>query len=361
MNERYHIDRAAIQWGAVPVDLLFSYGRVESFPFLIVRLGSGGKEGIGEVLLHPNPFMEALLPSLLGRDARRLDALLPAVGEDVERILCEAVSIALYDLVGQCSGLPLHALLGGKQRDRVPLMPCIFPTNAEEAGTKAAAFFAAGYGALKMKLVGELAEDTARVEAVRTAAPEGAVLQGDANEGYKTIDTARTAIKQLGDAGLDIFEDPLKGGVSEYRQLLGTGGAKVMVDALSRRTEDLIQVLRQEAADVVGIHPDQPGSLSRVMNHTRLAQAFNMPVVIGGTGYTGVGSAAYQHVTAVVSAEGPCGELGGAFDHGMPYGVVRQPLPMQNGFVTIPDTPGLGVSIDEDALSRLEQGRKEWC
>lgn len=360
MPERYHIDRIAMQWGAVPVDLLFSYGRVESFPFLIVRLGSGGKEGIGEVGLHPNPFLEAFLPSLLGRDARQLDALLPAVEEDVDRILCEAVSMALYDLVGHCSGLPLHALLGGKQCDRVPLMPCIFPVNAQEAGTKAAAFFAAGYGALKLKLVGDLIEDTARVEAVRAAAPVGAVLQGDANEGYKTIETARTAIKQLGEAGLDIFEDPLEGGASEYRQLLGTGGARVMVDALSRRTEDLVQVLREEAADVVGIHPDQPGSLSRVMLHARLCQAFKMPIVIGGTGYTGVGSAAYQHITAVVSAEGPCGELGGAFDHGMPHGLVKQPLAMHNGSVTIPDTPGLGVSIDEDALSRLEQGRKEW-
>ena len=360
MGKNHIIDRIVIQWGAVPVDLLFSYGRVEHFNFMIVRLSSGDREGIGEVLVHPNPFLEAYLPTLLGRDARQLDALLPATEEDIDRILCEAVSMALHDLVGQCSGLPLHALLGGKQRDRVPLMPCIFPTNAEEAGAKAAVFFAEGYGALKLKLVGNLAEDTARVAAVRAAAPDGAVLQGDANEGYKTIEDARTAIKQLGDAGLDIFEDPLAGGVSEYRQILGTGGAKVMVDALSRRTEDLVQVLRQDAADVVGIHPDQPGSLSRVLLHARLCQAFNMPLVIGGTGYVGVGSAAYQHITAVVAAEGPCGELGGAFDHGMPHGVVMQPLPMEDGCVTIPDTPGLGVSIDEDALSRLEQGRKAW-
>ena len=360
MKSRYQIDRVVAHWGQVPVDLLFSYGPLTRLPFVVTRLGAAGAEGAGEVVVGPNDFLYTLLPSLLGRDARCLDALLPAAQNDHDRILCEGVSIALHDLVGRISGLPLHTLLGGKKREKVPLMPCIFPKNEDDARQKAKRFFGQGYRYLKLKLIGDLDEDVARVRAVRSVAPAGVVLQGDANEGYKTIPAARAAVEQLGEAGLNIFEDPLKGGVEDYAKLRGCSGAKVMVDELARRTADLVAVLRSQAADVVGIHPDQAGSLSRVMQHVHLVQSFGVELVIGGTGYTGIGSAAYQHLTAVVAADGPCGELGGAFDHGMPHGVVKSPLPMANGDVLIPDTAGLGVDIDEQALAEFEQGRKSW-
>ena len=360
MAHSYRIDRIDLHWGQVPVDLVFSYGAVATFSFTIVRLGSADGEGIGEVLVEPNEFARSFLPSLLGADSRRLDALLPATQSDYDRIFCEAVSIALYDLVGRVSSLPLYALLGGKKRDVLPLMPCIFPTDAQDAGAKARRFFDLGHTFLKLKLIGDLAEDVARVAAVRSVAPAGAVLQGDANCGYKTVPEARDAVRQIGDAGLDIFEDPLAGGVDEYLSLRGAGGAKVMVDALSRRTDDLVDVLRRGAADVIGIHPDQPGSMSKAMHHVRLAESFGVPVVIGGTGYVGVGSAAYQHLTAAATAEGPCGELGGAFDHGMPHGVVKRPLPMAGGSLTLPDTPGMGVDLDPDALADLQVGHQSW-
>lgn len=345
----------------MPVQLTFSYGKVDHFPFLLVRLSAAGIEGAGEVLVPPNDFIRSFLPTLIGCDARQLDALLPSAKTDHDRILCEAVSIALHDLVGRISGLPLHALLGGAQSNVVPLMPCIFPNNARETGEKARHFFQQGYRHLKTKLVGDLTDDLGRVKALRAVAPPGVVLQGDANEGYRTIADAQRAVEELGAAGLDVFEDPLKGGVSEYRTLRQKNrGAKIMVDALARRTNDLLAVLQAGAADVIGIHPDQAGSLSRVMQHVRLAQAFDVPVVIGGTGYTAVGTAAYQHLTAVATPGGPCGELGGVFDHGMPCSLVKQPLPMRSGSVILPDSPGTGVDVDETALAKYEQGSKAW-
>ena len=187
------------------------------------------------------------------------------------------------------------------------------------------------------------------------------VRQGDANEGYKRLPEGLKAVNELGAAGLDTFEDPIQGGVTEYAELRRRArGAKIMVDALARRTGDPTSVLRADAADMIGIHPDQAGSLSRVMQHARLAKAFGVPVVIGGTGYTAVGTAAYQHLTAVATPGSPCGELGGVFDHGMPCSLVKRPLPMQHGSVVLSDEPGTGVDLDENALANVEGGRKEW-
>jgi L-alanine-DL-glutamate epimerase-like enolase superfamily enzyme len=359
MSQPAIIDRVQVHWGEIPVKLTFSYGKVNVFPFIIVRLFAGKCEGLGEVVVPTKDFLFELLPRLLGADARKLDALLPETHDDHDRILCEAVSIALWDLLGHVCGLPLWSLLGGAPGVRVPLMPCTFPNTPAEARERAEFFFAQGYTYLKVKLIGDLEEDVARVRAIRSVAPAGAVLQGDANCAYKTIEAARRALRQTGDAGLDIFEDPLEGGPEDYAQLRNAG-ARVMIDALSRRTADLVKCLRLGAAEVVGIHPDQPGSLTKVREHILLAQAFGVPVVMGGTGYTGVGTAAYQHLTAALTPGGPCGELGGAFDHGMPKGIVKKPLPMAAGYVTLPDTPGMGVDVDEEALAEFGHGQQEW-
>ncbi len=359
----FSITSARVDWGRMPVKLRFSYGTIDAFDFQIVRLRAGDAEGIGEIVVPRHPFLDEVLAGLIGADARGLDALLPAVTDGLERLVCEAVSIALHDLLGRISGLPLYVLLGGAAQTRVPLMPCIFPEDAGEAGQQARSWFERGHRFLKTKLIGDLAEDQARVEAIRAVAPAGATLQGDANEGYTTLDEALEAVERTGRAGLDVFEDPLKGDADAYaalRRRRSDDAARIMIDALARRTTDLADALRVGAADVVGIHPDQPGSLSRALRHVRLAQAFGVPVVVGGTGYTGIGTAAYQHLTAVATPGGPCGELGGAFDHGMPRSMARRPLPMADGFVTLPDAPGMGIELDEQVLGEFATGRADW-
>lgn len=357
------ITHARIDWGKMPVKLLFSYGAVDAFDFQIVRLHAGDAEGLGEVLVPRHPFLDDVLAGLIGTDPRKLDALLPVGTEGLDRIACEAISIALYDLVGHLSGLPMHVLLGGAPTTRVPLMPCIFPQNADDAGRLAASWFDRGHCHLKTKLIGDFAEDLARVEAIHAVAPEGAVLQGDANEGYTTLKEAQAAVERFGRAGLDIFEDPLQGDASAYAELrrrCADDRARIMIDALARTTADLVGSLRAGAADMVGIHPDQPGTLSHALLHAHLARSMNVPVVIGGTGYTGIGTAAYQHLTAVATPGGPCGELGGAFDHGMPHHMASASLPMKDGYVVLPDTPGMGIQLDEEVLSAFATGHAEW-
>lgn len=351
------IDCVRVQTGNIPVKVQFSYGAPAEFPFIIVRLTAGGCEGVGECLLDADKNLWPLAEQLVGKDARCLDALLPQWQSEPQRRFCEAMSMALYDLVGKLSGLPMWALLGGKKRDRIPLMPCIFPTSPEEAAELAGKYAAQGVKYLKTKLVGDLAQDEARIKAIRSEMPDSITVQGDANDGYKTLAAATEAVLRLGDAGLDRFEDPLDGGVEEYRQLRQacSGRAKVTVDRLARSLDDLAAVLKAEAADVVSLHPCQMGSMTSVLTHVRLAEAYEIPVVLAGTGYTAVGTAAWQQLTAAASACSPSGELGGAVDHGMPESLICKPLTESVSSVTIPDAPGLGVELDEAALARYRQ------
>jgi len=85
-----------------------------------------------------------------------------------------------------------------------------------------------------------------------------------------------------------------------------------------------------------------------------------MPVVVGGTGYTGVGTAAYLHITAATTPDGPCGEIGGFLDHGMPCSFLEQPFEIQDGYMNLPKGPGLGVTINKEVLKDFTESQNEW-
>ena len=357
------IERISVSCGEMPVKTSFSYGEVHSFPFMIIVISNGQMEGFGEVLVPPNAFLNSVLSSLIGCDIRRLDMLLPETTNDHDRIICEAVSMALHDLLARVCGVPFNVLLGGAACPKISLMPCMFLLDPAQARDKAEEFVAEGYQYLKTKLCGDTDTDVKIVQSIRAITPSSIVLQGDANEGYKTLPEAIEAAKKLGDVGLNIFEDPLKGGVAEYQKLrtaVNDSPIQIMIDLLARRTHTLVEALRHGAADVIGIHPDQPGSMSRVVEHTRMAQAFEKPVVMGGTGFTGVGTLAYMHLTAVCTPGGPCGELCGAIDHGMPCSTVKQLPPYREGLVALPDLPGLGVELDYEVVARFAPSRQTW-
>src|SRR5688500_12359189 len=97
----------------MPTKTVFSFGTVATFNFSILRISAGGVEGAGESLLPPTPFFLAALPQLIGADVRRRDHLLPSTDNRHDRVLCEALSMAIHDLLARLLSVPLCVLLGG--------------------------------------------------------------------------------------------------------------------------------------------------------------------------------------------------------------------------------------------------------
>ncbi len=352
MTKQLPITEVRIDWGKMPVDVRFSYGAPETFPFAVVQLFSDEIRGIGENHLPVSDELQQAVSSLLGADARRLDGLLTGIWQQIPQAQREAFSMALYDLVGRASGLPVYTLLGGAQRTVVPLEPCIFPQSPEHAGQCAAKFVAEGFRALKVKIFGELEGDLAIIRAVREALGDEGYLQADANEGYPAAEVSTETMKALEHAGLDAAEDLIDGDLDDLRALRGCSSVQIMPDAPARSLEGVGQILRADAADRIQLHAGQNGTFTQAQAKYWAAASFGVPAFVGGTGYCGIGTAAYHHLATVIGLEGPCGELGGAFDHGMPEDLVQEPLPIEDGHVIVPQTPGLGVELDEQALER---------
>jgi len=333
----------------MPVKLRFSYGNIDEFPFSILELRAGALRGYGEGLR-----CHKMARHLLGRDPLELETLLPAPDSDKNRLALEPVSMALFDLAGKIKQVPLHALLGGKKADSVRLMPCVFPFDRQDAAEKATAFVKQGFTGLKVKLIGDLQEDLNIVQAIRHAVGQDIPLQGDANRGYKTHPEAIAAVEELGNAGLDIFEDPLLGNLDEYRQLRGRSRVKIMIDHFNRREDDYREALEKQACDIMNLHPIQPGGLGKAMAKVKAADQAGVAITVGGTGFTGFGTEAYHQLSAVACPGALCGEAGGFIDHGMPFSLVKRPVPIVNGSVLVSDAPGLGMELDEERLMSLK-------
>ena len=347
------IEEITISSGRVRCDVRFSFGSPEFFYFTVVRIRSGSLVGLGEGLGKITGRVEERARPLVGQDARRLDALLGPVAPEEGNTARECLSMALYDLVAKAAGVPLYVLLGPRARRTVPLMPAIFPKDAADAATKAKRFADQGFKALKFKMMGDFDEDMANLRAIRAAlGPEG-LIQGDANRGYRDRDALLGHLAAFDAAGLDIFEDPLDGSFEEYAALKGRSGVRIMIDVGARSVSDIRRLLEMRCCDIINQHPCQQGGMSRALAQSHAAELMGIPTGVGGTGFLGVGTAAYHHLASVIGLSLPCGELGGLCDHGFADDVVRENLPIADGAVTIPDTPGIGVEIDDEALARL--------
>ncbi|MFH1008550.1 MAG: mandelate racemase/muconate lactonizing enzyme family protein [Candidatus Latescibacterota bacterium] len=350
------IERVEVYWGKVPVHCHFSYGSPDTFDFLLTRIESCGHFGWGETLIPQVDDCCDHTTRLLGQDAGRLDALLELDVEGRSDLYVESLSMALYDLVGCATGKPLHALLGGLHRKIVPLMPCVFPEDAEDAAVKARAFVDGGMKHLKVKLMADPQRDLDTIRAIRRAVGAGISLQGDANEGYAIEELDAGLLADLKTEGLDVIEDPCKGSPAQYARLRRPGHPAIMVDEMARHDVLLEETMAANAIDLVNLHPCQQGTFSHAIFRARMAQTFGVPEWVGGTGFIGIGTAAYQHLAGVIGLDGPCGELGGAFDHGQP--VLCDNLPIQDGCVHLSDTPGHGARPRMELLEKYLCGKQ---
>jgi L-alanine-DL-glutamate epimerase-like enolase superfamily enzyme len=232
----------------------------------------------------------------------------------------------------------------------MPLMPCVFPATAAQAEEGARRFVDAGYRAIKTRLYGDLALDVAVVGAVRRAFPEGRLL-GDANRGYRSPAAAREAMRALGEAGLSVAEDILRGSLDAYAELCREFAVpRVMVDARSRGWKGLRKTCKKKAAHEINIHANCQGTMSEVLARAAAAEAAGIVTAVGGVGYTGIGAYAYAHVASVVGLEQPHGEQGGAFDAGLAASSARRPLVVRDGDLFLPEGPGHGGELDLDAI-----------
>ena len=330
---------------------------------LLVRVATdAGGEGWGNV--DPTPGYSPvsaddvharvgrLAPGLIGADAFNVHAALARMDEAAGGMseAIAAVEMALLDLKARALGIPVHSLLGGRVKDAITLNAWIGTVPPAQAAKEAAAWHARGFRTAKIKISGATDAGIERVAAVRAALGDRMALRVDFNESL-SLDEAPAFIRRLEPYALTLVEQPIaRADIAGLARIRAAIGIPLMADESVTDPGALVEIIRREAADLVKLKVMKQGGLLRTQAMVACAAAAGLRVVLGhGFGLT-LSTLAEAAVAAVSDAVIDGCEAVGPLK--MAGDVVADPVSLEAGVIRLPDTPGLGASIDPDALKR---------
>jgi muconate cycloisomerase len=272
-----------------------------------------------------------------------------------------AVEFAAYDLAGKRLGVPVHVLLGGRARDRIPVTHSIGLIPIEEAEREAVQVAAEGIRTIKIKVGVDAKRDVEVVRAVRNAAGPDMDICVDANEGYRTPGEAVVVLREMEKYRLKYAEQPCMGieRIAEVARALDT---PIMADESAWNAHDAIQIAERHAIDIVSIYTTKPGGLYKAMEVAAVCRAAGIACNVNGSIETGVGNLANVQLAAsapavtlscVVPVSTPAehqkGQIGGIYYRD---DLIRLPMKLREGAIEVPSAPGMGIDVDEDKIEK---------
>lgn len=359
-----------------------------------------GIVGLGETFYHPAAVEDIIhdmaWPLLNGRDAgqitmhaRDLFACANFSGyAGTEMRAFSAIDIALWDALGQVTGLPIHGLLGGHVRDRVAVYNTCVDAGTYQDATRSLNdpvglvqdLLDQGIRALKIYPWDRFAP---QLTASHVTGPAGWSAMGPAGsyisarevaEGLAVVDAIRHA---FGDAVEIIIEGHSRWDVNAALRILrALEPYDVLwvediiqpdsVDDLRRLAQEtsvpqavserLIgrfryrEVLERQAAHVIMLDAAWTGGISESSRIADLADAYHLPFAPHDC--TGPVTALVNLHLAFAKANAMTTEMVRGFVEGYYRDVLDRPLPIESGFATVPEGPGLGASLREDFRAR---------
>lgn len=346
----------------------------------LIGLGEAGSAG-GPLASTQVVVEQELKPLLVGEDPLRIEYLWQKMFQRSRQhgrrgIVMHAISgidIALWDIAGKVAKLPLYRLLGA-YRDQVEAYASggFYQEGKDLAGLieEAESAVAQGYRAMKMKIgrnpstqtnlreilahhdmcVVSLEEDLARVEAVRQAIGPGGKLMVDINCAWSPALAIQMG-KAMEPYQVYWIEEPVATddirGSAEVARALGTpiAGYETEVGLFGFR-----ELITQGAIDIAQPDIAWAGGFTECRRIAAFAQAYNLMVAPHAFS-SAIVLVASMHLLASI----PNGLIL-EFDqnpHALRQELLKEPISTdQQGFVTLPDRPGLGVELDPVAVER---------
>ncbi len=346
--------------------------------FILVRTDQGitgyGESSPMNVRAIASLVNEALKPLVVGQNPLDYDRLwekmyfhtykLGVMGAQTEAIA--GIDIALWDILGKVTGQSISQLLGGRRRDRVRMYASIGDgaesTPAEMAG-RAAKAVAAGHTMVKMRMDwtarrtdANPAHDWAVLSETRKAIGDRVELGFDANNGFSIPTAIRLGRRAQDELGLIHYEEPVAQydypGIAQVVAALDVAVAAGEQEYTRWQFRDLIS---QANVDIVQPDLVKCAGITEGVRIAALASAHNRILVPHQTQPT-LGTAANLHFTASLAREERAQEYDINSKRAILNRVIHPPLEQKNGYLTVPEGPGLGIEVDEAELRKLRIG-----
>jgi L-alanine-DL-glutamate epimerase-like enolase superfamily enzyme len=256
------------------------------------------------------------------------------------------LQMALFDLAGKAAEVPIYRLLGEKVRDWCPISWWSIDMPPEDIAAEAKNAVTQGYTSYKLK-VRPWFDLHEQVGAVCTAVPPNFHLIVNFDTFLNNTGSAIPVLKDLEKfININMLQSPIpEGDIIGYQRLRPQIRWPVAQHYGQSYSAPPMTALREDICDgfLVG------GGANFVVRGAAVLREFNKPFWLQIVG-TGITTAFVLHFGAVLShARWPAVTCMNVYAHQL----LREPLIVQGGYCRVPEAPGLGVAIDEDALQKF--------
>ena len=343
-------------------------------PVLVRVYTDEGVMGIGECSpmnanVNAHFVNTALKPLLMGENPLEIGKLwskmtfrtykLGVQGVQPEAIA--GVDIALWDILGKVAGLPICIMLGGCYREKVLMYASIGGGAGMPPGEmvkRVESYLDKGFKAIKIRMDwgvarrdADPAKDLEMFRQVKAITGDDIPLSFDANNGY-SISTAIQQGRKFEELGIYHYEEPVAqydyAGIAEVADALDVPVSAGEHEYTRWQFRDLI-----EQAKVDIIQPDvvKCAGISEMYKIAVLGSVYNKHFVPHQTQPT-IGTAANVHVCAALAHANRPQEYTGQ-DPRLDA-LFKEPLIFEDGYIHVPQKPGLGLELDEKKLRELD-------
>lgn len=336
------------------------FGEISHQESLLVKIESEGLVGWGEaphirLPLYCNEFLESgkillekyILPNLVNRDINT-----PYDGPKVwnhlkgNNISKSAPEMALWDLFAKKEKLPLNRYLNAK-RDFSPVGISIgIQGSVEDLLDEVEKAVEFGYKRLKIKI--KPGADIEYIKKVRKLFPEENIMV-DANSSYRLSDVE--LLKELDKYNLMMIEQPLSADDIVYHSKIQKQiSTPICLDESLHSAEDVEKAIYLNSCKIVNLKLSRVGGIAEALKTHDLCKENNIPLWIGGMLETGVGKAFLDHLSTLdaVTLPGDNSPQTRYYDEDIVIGGST----FKNGIITLNNSSGIGVDIDDEKLNK---------
>ena len=260
----------------------------------------------------------------------------------------EAFEMALCDLVGKARGVPVHTLLGGAVRNRVRADYWMGQQTVEDSKRSVERALKAGFTGIKIKCQ---IEDPIyeRLKAILDIAGYEFKVTVDPNERFRTAEQTIELAKKLDGLGnIEVFEDPIpKSDVEGYRRI-----HDVVNHPIAQHLTSPLAVLAAIKEDIVDCF-NLGGSLFGFCRNAAIAASAGMDCWHGSGNDLGIIDTSYIHAAAATTNCVMASDFVGSWTR--EDDLIAEPIEFYEGYVDVPQLPGLGCKLDEYSLEKYTQ------
>lgn len=340
---------------------VFSGGRLDAMRSVIVRVTTDtGLVGWGETCplgsayqpAHPDGAIAALqhlAPFLIGKQALPRPAMhLMDTQLDGHAYAKAAIDIALWDILGHATDQPVHTLLGGALRDRIPSYYAIGMTDPDATAEAVHAKLTEGYTALQIKIgSGDPVHDAACMRAAFEVSGPSVKLAADANRAMTTSDLLQFS-RLTHDLPIAI-EQPVRS-LAELEAVTHRVAQPIYLDEAMTDVDTILHAFGRGLIDGLGMKVTRVGGISNMITIRDMAAARRVPMSVDDSWGGDIIAAACVHIGATI-------------DPGLFRGTwLAQPyidhhydatgIKIEDGHINVPQGAGLGISPDPALFGR---------